>query len=114
MVPVGVGIYGSRSVQLGGSAVYKAAVEVKDEARRQAADMLEAAEADVVLDTATGLWQGRGDPDPSPSWGPVARPTSRGRLIPGLTLTPDKPPFPFRAPRPPAEGGHPTRHASRL
>ena len=52
LIPVGVGTYGSRSLQLGGSAVHKAAVEVKDEARRQAADMLEAAEADVILDTA--------------------------------------------------------------
>ena len=31
LVPVGVGTYASRSLQLGGSAVYKAAVEVKDE-----------------------------------------------------------------------------------
>ena len=70
LVPVGVGTYASRSLQLGGSAVQKAAIEVKDEARRQAADMLEAAEADVVLDTATGLWQVRGDPDTSLYLGP--------------------------------------------
>ena len=75
LVPVGVGTYASRSLQLGGSAVHKAAVEVKDEARRQAADMLEAAEADVVLDTATGLWQVRGDPDTSLSTGPRWRVT---------------------------------------
>ncbi|MGH3174494.1 MAG: molybdopterin cofactor-binding domain-containing protein, partial [Streptosporangiaceae bacterium] len=71
LIPVGVGTYGSRSLQLGGSAVHKAALEVKDEARRQAADMLEAAEADVVLDTATGLWQVRGDPDTALSWAQV-------------------------------------------
>src|SRR6185312_12603852 len=44
LIPVGVGTYGSRSLQLGGSAVHKAAIEVKDEARRHAAEMLEAAE----------------------------------------------------------------------
>jgi flagellar motor protein MotB len=49
LIPTGVGTYGSRSLQLGGSAVHKAALEVKDEARHHAADMLEAAEADVVL-----------------------------------------------------------------
>src|SRR5260370_31098512 len=97
MVPVGVGIYGSRSVQLGGSAVYKAAVEVKDEARRQAADMLEAAEADVVLDTASGLWQVRGDPDTSLSWAQVAGHTSGGSLIADVSFTPDVPTLPLRA-----------------
>ena len=95
LIPVGVGTYGSRSLQLGGSAVHKAAVEVKDEARRQAADMLEAAEADVVLDTATGLWQVRGDPDTSLSWGQVAAHTSGGSLIADVSFTQDMPTFPF-------------------
>jgi len=97
LVPVGVGTYASRSLQLGGSAVYKAAVEVKDEARRQAADMLEAAEADVVLDTATGQWQVRGDPDTSLSWGQVAGHTSGGSLIADVSFTADLPTFPFGA-----------------
>jgi carbon-monoxide dehydrogenase large subunit len=97
LVPVGVGTYASRSLQLGGSAVYKAAVEVKDEARRQAADMFEAAEADVVLDTATGQWQVRGDPDTSLSWGQVAGHTSGGSLIADVSFTADLPTFPFGA-----------------
>jgi len=97
LIPVGVGTYGSRSLQLGGSAVYKAAVEVKDEARRQAADMLEAAEADVVLDTASGLWQVRGDPDTSLSWAQVAGHTSGGSLIADVSFTADVPTFPFGA-----------------
>src|SRR5436305_3272604 len=80
LIPLGVGTYGSRSLQLGGSAVHKAAIEVKDEARHHAAEMLEAAEADVVLDTGSGLWQGRGDPDTALSWPQGAGPTSRGRL----------------------------------
>ena len=97
LIPVGVGTYGSRSLQLGGSAVHKAAIEVKDEARRQAADMLEAAEADVVLDTATGLWQVRGDPDTSLSWGQVAGHTTGGSLIADVSFTADMPTFPFGA-----------------
>jgi aerobic carbon-monoxide dehydrogenase large subunit len=97
LIPVGVGTYASRSLQLGGSAVHKAAIEVKDEARRQAADMLEAAEADVVLDTGTGLWQVRGDPDTSLSWGQVAGHTSGGSLIADVSFAADRPTFPFGA-----------------
>jgi carbon-monoxide dehydrogenase large subunit len=61
-VPKGVGTYASRSLQLGGTAVYQAAVEVKEQARQVAADMLEASDADLVLDTERGVWQVRGDP----------------------------------------------------
>ncbi len=95
LIPVGVGTYGSRSLQLGGSAVHRAAIEVRDEARRQAADMLEAAEADVVLDKATGQWQVRGDPDSSLSWAQVAGHTSGGSLIADVSFTADMPTFPF-------------------
>jgi len=97
LIPVGVGTYASRSLQLGGSAVYKAAAEVKDEARHQAADMLEAAQADVVLDTMTGLWQVRGDPDTALSWAQVAGHTSGGSLIADVSFTADVPTFPFGA-----------------
>jgi len=97
LIPVGVGTYASRSLQLGGSAVYKAAAEVKDEARRQAADMLEAAQADVVLDTITGLWQVRGDPDTALSWAQVAGHTGGGSLIADVSFTADVPTFPFGA-----------------
>jgi aerobic carbon-monoxide dehydrogenase large subunit len=95
LIPVGVGTYGSRSLQLGGSAVHKAAVEVKDEARRQAAEMLEAAEADVVLDTGTGRWQVRGDPDTALSWGQVAGHASGGTLVADVSFVQDRPTFPF-------------------
>jgi carbon-monoxide dehydrogenase large subunit len=97
LIPKGVGTYGSRSLQLGGSAVHKAAVEVKDEARRQAADMLEAAEADVVLDTGSGHWQVRGDPDASLSWAQVAGHASGGSLIADVRFTVNRPTFPFGA-----------------
>ena len=95
LIPVGVGTYGSRSLQLGGSAVHNAAVEVKDEARRHAAEMFEAAEADVVLDTSTGLWQVRGDPDTALSWAQVAGHTSGGSLIADVSFIQERPTFPF-------------------
>jgi aerobic carbon-monoxide dehydrogenase large subunit len=95
LIPVGIGSYGSRSLQLGGSAVHKAAIEVKDEARHQAAEMLEAAEADVVLDTSTGRWQVRGDPDTALSWGQVAGHASGGSLIADVSFTQDRSTFPF-------------------
>ncbi len=97
LIPVGTGTYASRSLQLGGSAVHKAAIEVKDEARRQAAEMLEAAEADVVLDTSTGLWQVRGDPDTALSWGQVAGHTGGGSLVADVRFTAERPTFPFGA-----------------
>jgi len=95
LIPLGVGTYGSRSLQLGGSAVHKAAIEVKDEARHHAAEMLEAAEADVVLDTSTGLWQVRGDPDTALSWAQVAGHSSGGSLIADVSFVQDRPTFPF-------------------
>ena len=72
LIPDGVGTYASRSLQLGGSAVHKAAIEVKEEAARNAAELFEAAEADVVLDADTGLWHIAGDPDKSLTWAQVA------------------------------------------
>jgi len=45
----GVGSFGSRSLQLGGSAVFRRAVEVRDRAAGVAADLLEVAHADLEL-----------------------------------------------------------------
>ena len=45
----GVGSFASRSAQLGGSAVLRTALEVRNRARTVAAAMLEASEADLVL-----------------------------------------------------------------
>jgi carbon-monoxide dehydrogenase large subunit len=44
-----VGSFGSRSLQVGGSAVFRTATEVRDRAVRAAADLLEASEADLEL-----------------------------------------------------------------
>ncbi|MGH3255850.1 MAG: xanthine dehydrogenase family protein molybdopterin-binding subunit [Streptosporangiaceae bacterium] len=96
LIPNAVGTFASRSLQLGGSAVQKAAIEVKDEARHHAAEMLEAAEADVVLDTTSGVWQVRGDPDTALSWGQVAGHSDSG-LIADVSFVQDRPTFPFGA-----------------
>jgi len=95
LIPDGVGTYASRSLQLGGSAVHKAAIEVKDEAAKKAASLFEAAEADVVLDAETGLWQVRGDPDKSLSWGQVAAEGEGGTLTAFVRFTQTMPTFPF-------------------
>jgi carbon-monoxide dehydrogenase large subunit len=95
LIPDGVGTYASRSLQLGGSAVHKAAIEVKDEAAKKAAELFEAAEADVVLDTETGTWHIAGDPDKSLSWSQVAAAADAGLIVANVRFTADRPTFPF-------------------
>jgi carbon-monoxide dehydrogenase large subunit len=95
LIPDGVGTYASRSLQLGGSAVHKAAIEVKEEAAKKAAELFEAAEADVVLDTASGTWHIAGDPDKSLSWSQVASRADNGLIVANVRFTADRPTFPF-------------------
>ncbi|HEX5366594.1 MAG TPA: xanthine dehydrogenase family protein molybdopterin-binding subunit [Acidimicrobiales bacterium] len=71
VVDHGVGTFGSRSLQLGGSAVVASTRRVVDEARRRAADLLEAAPDDVVLDTGTGTFHVAGSPAVGRSWAEV-------------------------------------------
>jgi carbon-monoxide dehydrogenase large subunit len=96
-VPRGVGTYGSRSLQLGGSAVHQAAVEVRDQARGLAAGLLEASEADLELDLSRGVWQVRGDPDTALSWAAVAGQAGPAGLAADVEFKPDSPTFPFGA-----------------
>jgi aerobic carbon-monoxide dehydrogenase large subunit len=95
LIPQGVGTYASRSLQLGGVALQKAAVDVKDQARRVAADLMEASEADLELDTERGVWQVRGDPATSQSWGEVAAHAGSGGLEASANFTEGQPTFPF-------------------
>ena len=97
LIPVGVGTYASRSLQLGGSAVHKAAVEVRDEARRVAAGMLEAGEDDLELDTATGCWQVRGDPETGLTWAQIAGQAGGDGLVADVEFKGDRATFPFGA-----------------
>jgi aerobic carbon-monoxide dehydrogenase large subunit len=96
-VPRGVGTYGSRSLQLGGSAVHQAAVEVRDQARGLAAGLLEASEADLELDLSRGVWQVRGDPDTALSWAAVAGQAGPAGLAADVDFKPASPTFPFGA-----------------
>jgi carbon-monoxide dehydrogenase large subunit len=95
LIPDGVGTYASRSLQLGGSAVQKAAIEVKEEAGKKAAELFEAAEDDVELDTEAGLWRIKGDPDKSLSWAQVAGQADNGLIVANVRFTADRPTFPF-------------------
>ncbi len=96
-VPRGVGTYGSRSLQLGGSAVHQAAVEVREQARGLAAGLLEASAADLELDVTRGTWQVRGDPDTALSWAAVAGQAGPAGLAADVEFKPASPTFPFGA-----------------
>ena len=64
----GGGTGGSRSLQVGGSAVKLAAEAVIEKAKQRAADLLEAAVEDVVIDTVRGAFHVAGSPAPSRTW----------------------------------------------
>src|SRR5439155_5965973 len=77
----GTGTYGSKSVQIGGTAASQAATEVAARALRLAADELEANVDDMRLDTENGRFHVAGAPEPSLSWGELAaRLHETGRL----------------------------------
>ena len=72
LVPSGLGTMGSRSLQQGGAAVYQAAAELVDDARKLAARLLEADDADVVLDKDNGAFHVTGTPAVSKTWADLA------------------------------------------
>jgi aerobic carbon-monoxide dehydrogenase large subunit len=96
-IPEAIGTFGSRSLQLGGTAVVQAAGEVRDQARRLAAEMIEAAEADLELDTARGTWQVRGDPASALGWGQIADRAGPDGLAADARFDASAPTFPFGA-----------------
>ncbi len=68
--PTGLDTYGSRSLAVGGVALYKASQRVLDKARLLAAHLLEASEDD--LEFADGSFRVKGAPDASKSIGELA------------------------------------------
>lgn len=72
LVPRGDGTYGSRSLQVGGTAVFEAASAVREKAVRIAAHLLEAAveDVDVLPGGRVGI---RGAPERSVGWDELAR-----------------------------------------
>lgn len=71
VVPKGSGTNASKSLQAGGSAVYLAAGNVVDKAREIAAELLEAAPSDIVLDKAAGAFHVQGTPAVHKTWSEV-------------------------------------------
>ncbi len=103
-LPYGLGSYGSRTVQAGGSAVYLACERVIEKARKIAAHLLEAAEADVVFED--GQFFVRGVPGRAVTFREVAREAYiPSRLPPDFELgleavaffDPSSPTYPFGA-----------------
>ena len=97
IIPEAIGTFGSRSLQLGGTAVVQAAGEVKEQARRLAAEMIEASEADLELDTARGTWQVRGDPATALGWGQIAQRAGPDGLAADARFEASAPTVPFGA-----------------
>lgn len=71
-ISTGVGAIGSRSVQTAGLAIHEASADVVSQAATLAAQMLEAAEADVVLDRQAGTFHVVGTPSRSLGWADLA------------------------------------------
>ncbi|MEY3744499.1 MAG: hypothetical protein RLZ48_177, partial [Actinomycetota bacterium] len=72
LTPVGSGTMGSRSLQQGGNAVFSVAGTLVEKAKAVAARLLEANEADVVLDTDRAVFHVAGTPAVTKSWADLA------------------------------------------
>ncbi len=81
LVPSGDGTYGSRSLQIGGSAVWESSQEVLEKAKRLVAHLLEVSEVDVVLhdDGRLGVV---GAPERALTWAEVARVAAEPSKLP--------------------------------
>ena len=86
LVPQGGGTGGSRSLQLGGSAVHQATEALVTQAKALAARLLEADAADIVVDTTTGTIGVAGVPATALSWGELA---TRASELDGQPLSAD-------------------------
>jgi carbon-monoxide dehydrogenase large subunit len=71
LVPRGMGTMGSRSLQIGGSAIHKTSELVVDKAKRLAAHLLEADVADIVVHEGEGVGAA-GAPATALSWAELA------------------------------------------
>lgn len=71
-IPFGMGSYGSRSTNVGGSALVKSAEKVRAKLIKIAAHQLEAAEEDMAYDRENGKIHVKGAPDKAKSFGELA------------------------------------------
>jgi carbon-monoxide dehydrogenase large subunit len=98
LVPAGGGTMGSRSLQAGGLAVHEASAELVEQARKLAADALEAAPGDIVLDKIEGRFHVVGTPSVFKSWSDLAsEAAAHGGLRVDRSSAPPGPTFPFGA-----------------
>ena len=97
LVPAGGLTVGSRSVQVAGSSLSSASTKLVDVARERAAELLEAAGADVVIDTDRGVFHVAGSPaGRTVGWTDVA--AAPGDPLAGLSdFKAAQPTFPFGA-----------------
>jgi carbon-monoxide dehydrogenase large subunit len=94
----GGGTMGSRSLQSGGLAVHEASITLVGEARKLAADLLEASPDDVVLDKAEGRFHVAGTPMVARTWAEVAAASDAAKgLRVEQSSAPAGPTFPFGA-----------------
>jgi carbon-monoxide dehydrogenase large subunit len=91
----GVGSFGSRSAQLGAAAAYRCAVEVREQARRLAAEAMEAAAPDLTL--ADGKFVVAGSPGSEIGWAELAALAQRrgAELAHEEMFTPNAQTFPY-------------------
>ena len=96
----GGGTGGSRSLQVGGTAIHQSTEKVIDMALEQAATILEANPDDLSLDTESGSFAVVGTPAKAVSWAEVAEHVDAAQQ-PGLQaesdFQPESPTFPFGA-----------------
>ncbi len=82
-VPYGTGTFGSRSMVIAGSAIYMAAEKILVKARKLAAHMLEAAEADIEHKVVNGLGEFRvAGTDRKVTWPEVSRAVTYAHNLP--------------------------------
>ena len=92
LIPKGGGTGGSRSLQLGGSAVQQASQELIEEARQRAAAQLEASPADLIFDKTRTAFNVAGDPD---AVVPLTQLAEQERLLIRTVFTGPGATFPF-------------------
>ncbi len=78
--PFGYGTYGSRSLTVGGTAIKKSLDKIKEKAKKLAAHMLEANEADIVFED--GKAYVKGSPDKAKTLGEIALQASLAYSLP--------------------------------
>ena len=99
-VPRGGGTGGSKSLQVGGSAVWEASEAVVEKAKDIAAELLEANPADIVLDTTVGSFSVAGTPALSKNWADIGAKAAEPEglnLMAEVDFQPPGATFPFGA-----------------